>query len=350
MRLHGSMIKKSWKNLLTVITVICMKISKPKETPANFTPAKIKKILVIRMDKVGDLVLSTPVFENLKKQLPGVHVTVLVRKYNSGVLKNNPYVDEVIEYDMLTKKNSLRKRGYDLAINLIFDFELESAYACYSSGAQFRAGYKAKYSKEFYNIQIEKDSASKYELLRNLDLLKSLGIKTTEFKSKLYPSAVEADKASKFIKTINNGSSALIIGLNPGTGRKRREWPPEKFIKLGKILTEQYNAKIVVMWGPADKKIAQNIVQNIGTGAYMSMAANITQLAALLSKISIFVCANTGPAHVAMAMDVPLVGLYGENDHINWTPPDKSKLRVISDKRCSDIKVEEVINGIKSFL
>ncbi|OGF47169.1 MAG: hypothetical protein A2231_09440 [Candidatus Firestonebacteria bacterium RIFOXYA2_FULL_40_8] len=344
------MLRNTWKNLKTIIFVKYLRILKRKETTETFRLSNISKVLIVRLDKVGDLILSTPVFENIKKTIPGSKITALVRSYNSGVLKNNPFIDQILEYDKFADRQKLKTDNYDLAINLIYDFSLESSCACYLSRAKYRAGYKDQYSKEFLNIMIEKDKAPKYELLRNLDILKSLGFKTDVKKSRLYPAKSEDDYTSAYFESIGVEKNDLIIGFNPGTGRKRREWPLEKYVALGKVLTVKYNARIIVLWGSADKTIALKIVKSIGPNAFMACKTDIVQLASLLKRFKLLVCGNTGPAHAAIAMDVPLVGLYGENDHINWTPEDKSKLRILSAKRCRNIEVADVLEGVNSFL
>jgi len=350
LRLHSSILRDSWKSIKTVLLANYLRYFKKKVNPESFRISKVKRVLVVRLDKVGDLILSTPVFENIKNTIPDVKISALVRSYNSGVLKNNPFVDEVLEYDNYNDREKLKNSNYDLAISLIYDFSLEGAYACYLSRAAYRAGFKDKYSEEFFNILIEKNKAPKYELLRNLDLIEKLGFGTGVIKSRLYPESKEVEQSLEYFKSVGIGKTDLVIGFNPGTGRKRREWPLEKYIALGKILTSEYNAKIIVSWGKADKTIAEKIVKNIGANAYMACETDILQLASLMKRFKLLVCGNTGPAHAAMAMEVPLVGLYGENDHLNWTPQDKSKLQVISAKRCSDIEVAEVLTGIKGFL
>ncbi|MEI6845795.1 MAG: glycosyltransferase family 9 protein, partial [Candidatus Firestonebacteria bacterium] len=152
MKLHSSMFRNSWKALKLYFVVKYLRCFKRKETPKLFELAKVKHVLVIRLDKVGDLVLSLPVFENIKKTLPEAKITALVRSYNSGVLKNNPFVDEVLEYDRPKDREKFKHSNYDLALNLIYDFNLESAYAAYVSRAAHRAGYMDKYSEEFFNI------------------------------------------------------------------------------------------------------------------------------------------------------------------------------------------------------
>ena len=124
----------------------------------------------------------------------------------------------------------------------------------------------------------------------------------------------------------------------------------ENYIELGKILVSEYNAKIVVLWGKNDKVLAEKIVKKIGANALMACDTNILQIASLIKTFKLLVCGNTGPAHIAMAMNVPLVGLYGENDYLNWTPGDKSKIKVLEAKRCANIEVADVLNGVKSFL
>ena len=344
------MIRKSWGSVRTFFAAWRIRLFEGYPPQKKFEPARVKKVLVIRLDKVGDLILSTPVFENLKHNLPGVKISVLVRKYNAGVLKGNPFVDEILVYENREERKRARTKGFDLALNLIYDFNLESALACYYSGAVWRAGYKDRHTRNFYNFEAVRDPAPKYELQRNLDILRQLGFKINSENSRLFPSLEEVKECEEFKKALGLDNKELLICLNPGTGRKRREWPLDKFIELGKKLVSEKNAKILVIWGDADKGIAKGLVDGIGKGAYMAPRTNITLLAALLQICRVFVSGNTGPAHVAMAMKVPLVGLYGKGDQLNWIPAGEKSLEVVMAERCSLITVFEVMQGIGKFL
>ena len=350
MKIHSSIIRKSWANFLTVLASWYVRLFYEFPPKEILRLEQVKSILIIRLDKVGDLVLATPVFKNLKMSIPGVKISVLVKGYAAGVLKNNPFVDEILIYDNKEDRKKAQNRGFDLALNLIYDFHLKSALACFFSGATHRVGYKDKYSKYFYNIEAKKDPAFKYELQRNLDILRELKIEIKSEETGLFPVRDEIKESADFIGSIRTGEKDMIVGLNPGTGRRRREWPLEKFIELGKSLKADRNIKILVLWGQKDKLSAQKIVAGIGEGAFMAPKTDITLLAALLTFCKVFVCGNTGPAHIAMAMKVPLVGLYGKTDHLNWTPEKNDKIAVISGYKCSSIRVAEVIKGVEKFL
>jgi len=349
-RLHSSIIRKTWWKFLTIVTVVFIKLFGKKEVlKEKINLNEIKKILVIRIDRVGDLILATPVFENIKMNLPNVKVDVLVREYNKNVLSGNPYVDNVLVYSLKTLLN-LKQQKYDLSINLIYEFELKSAIACYLSNAKFRLGYSDKYTSAFFNLELKKEKGPKYELYRNLDLLRYIGIETSIDKAKLYPSEEDFKKIKDYFIKNNISSSDILIGFNPGTGRKIRRWQPEKFILLGKELIKKYNAKIVIIWGKSERIIAQRIVDSVGKNCIMALPTNILELTALIKNFKVFVSGNTGPIHIAMAVGTPTVGLYGKNDYQNWTPPYNEKLVIIKGEKCKDIEVDDVLKGVEKFL
>ncbi|MFH1825464.1 MAG: glycosyltransferase family 9 protein [Candidatus Firestonebacteria bacterium] len=363
MKLHSSLIRKIWWNVLTALTIFLIKLFGKKEVSesgSSLTPTyrefsneinlnEIKKILIIRMDKVGDLILATPVFENIKKNFPDVKIDVLTGKYNKNVLHRNPDVNEVLVHSLKTLLK-LEKQKYDLCLNLIYDFELKSALACYLSKAKFRLGYKSKYSSNFFNLEMERDSGSKYELDRNLDLLKFVGIKTDIDKPKLYPSDEDFDKIKRYLMENNILLGDILVGFNPGTGRRIRRWPSKKFILLGKELVKKYNVKIMVIWGKTERVIADEIVNSIGRNSFLAPQTDVLELTALISNFKVFVSGNTGPIHMAMAINVPTVGLYGKNDYQNWTPENDEKLVIVKGEKCEEIKVDEVLKGVEKFI
>jgi len=154
---------------------------------ANLELSSVKKIIVVRIDRIGDLTLTTPVFKNIKKSMPNCKLSLLAYKTGCALLHDNPYVDDFIVYD--PKQNLCRKTweiiklrfcGFDLAIDLYADYEIKTALITALVGAKKRIGYAYHGRQLFFNLQSPELRDNQHFIEISLNLLKSIGIKTEE--------------------------------------------------------------------------------------------------------------------------------------------------------------------------
>jgi len=349
LKFHTSIIRAKYRNALAKTAAFIIKASDPHSRPAPTSPDSAKKFLIIRLDRVGDMLLTTPVFESIKKNIPGSSVTVLLNKYSRGVLKNSPYVDNIIEYG---SKEAVKTASalYDAAVVLTYDFDLKSALACYKSGAAIRAGFKDKYTDAFYTVEIEKDPQGKYEARRNIELMRKAGFKLAYYNPALFVSAQEDAEAAQFYAENGIGAKDLVVGLHPGSKRKPRRWPVNSFACAASILREKYGVKLVISAGPGECRLSRGLNKLLGGKVPVLRPSSITGWAAVYKRMNLFICGDTGPIHIAMAVGLPIVGIYGKSDYIRWAPADNSKLAILSGKKCADIGVFEVVSAAERLL
>jgi len=349
LKFHTSIIRAKYRNALAKTAAFIIKSAGTHSRPAPITTDSAKRFLIIRLDRVGDMLLSTPVFESIKKNIPGSSVTVLLNRYCRGVLKNNPYVDRIIEYGSKEYVKAV-SAGYDAAVVLTYDFDLSSAFACYKSGAAIRVGFKDKYTDAFYNVEIEKDPRAKYEASRNIELLEKAGFKSSYSKPALFISAEEDAEGAQFFARNGIGTHDLVVGLHPGSKRKPRRWPVSSFASAASILRKKYGVKLVISEGPGENRLSRGLNALLGGNVPVLKPSSITGWAAVYKRMNLFICGDTGPIHIAMAVGLPIVGIYGKSDYSRWAPEDNPKLAIISGKGCSDIKVDEVVPAAERLL
>ena len=164
-----------------------------KKFPDVGSGQDIKKILFIRIDRIGDIILSTPTLKALKEAYPQSKITVLASPSNNPLIFNNPNVDHIVVYDRRGRLidrirviRKLRESGFDLAIAPYADYELETALIAFFSGAKNRVGY-ASYGREiFFNVQAPKIDDSQHFVDLTLDVLKPVGIVTKDKTPEIY--------------------------------------------------------------------------------------------------------------------------------------------------------------------
>ncbi len=301
------------------------------------------KILVIQSGKIGDLVCTTPVFREIKKKFPLVHLTALIMSKSKGVLENNPRIDEITlitDYisinDKLRLLSKLRKEKYDWVFNLLPD-SFTNIIAFWSLVPN-RVSTTYKYSGEiigllsfFSNYRLEYKRHT--SLMKHyLNLFKFIGIKESSEKREIFIQADEEKKASDFLKTQNLNSTDLLIGMSVTAGVKLKEWAPSRFASLADKLIEEKNAKIIFI-GSADDRSriekVQKMMQN--TSINTSGRFKLSELPALLKKLKLFISVDTGPLYIADTLGVPVVDIVGPVD-VNELYPLNTQSRIVQKK------------------
>lgn len=289
-------------------------------------PENIGNILFIRVDRVGDMVLSTPAYEAIKAAYPRARLTVMASKTNALILENNPHVDEIIVYDriapLLEKMRflkGLRTRHFDLAIDPFDDYELETAWIAWMSGANYRVGYEAYGREVFFNVSMQRSVKEKHFIDITLDLLKVIGVSYHARQPAIYLDEPERSWAAQWIKK-QGLQDRMLIALHPGAYYETQRWPPEYFADLINMIHKRKEAEIILFGAPTDTGLIANIQARAQKSVPVSIEPDIRRFLALLSYCRILVCNNSGPLHCAVALDVPTISFMGPTIKARWAP------------------------------
>ena len=307
-----------------------------------------KKILIVRLDKIGDLVLSTPAIKAVHDAYPNSHITVLVRPYAREIVDGNPYVNEIITYDKAGGEKgflknirfilNLRKKRFDLA--LILHPKNRTHIFLFLAGIPERVGYDKKLgillTKKIPHI---KQYGLKHEIDYTLDLLRYVGIEPKD-KSLHVPIKKESEKKISDIFTKNGISGTdLVIAIHPGSSCPSKRWRVEHFAKVGDLLALNYKAKIVIMAGPKDKGFGDKTAELMESNPLnLSGKTTIADLASILKHSHLFISNDSGPVHVACAVGTPTIAIFGRNDRglapTRWRPVGERDIALHKDIGC----------------
>ncbi|MCX5754285.1 MAG: glycosyltransferase family 9 protein [Candidatus Krumholzibacteria bacterium] len=279
----------------------------------NIDRGTIGKILVIKLRAVGDVILSTAVLPNLRAAFPDATIDFLAERSCRDVIEGNDQIDNLIVFSK-TKTNGarilldLRRAGYDMVIDLFGN--PRSALMTFASRARYRVGYDFRGRSYAYNLLVKPRGAEVHNVEFNLDALRRIGVSVT-VKSPHFPLA-EADREFAGREAGKLGLTGRpVIGINPGTNRPTERWPAGKFAELGALLAGRLDARICVFWGPGEKPLADAIAERIGDAAVVAPPTSLKQLGAMFERCSLVVSNDTGPMHIAAALGVPTVGIFG---------------------------------------
>jgi len=309
---------------------------------------RYRRILISRTDRIGDVLLSTPVIKALREKFPQAYIAMLVAPYARDIVEGNPYLDEVIIYDRDGKHKSwrrtikfaggLKKKKFDLAVILHPSNRLH--LVTFLAGIPFRLGYDRKLG---FLVNLRKahtkQEGRKHEAEYNLDLVSELGISGNP-DDLFMPVRQDSERYidDLFIKEGINPQDR-ILAINPGASCPSKIWPPGNFARVVEKLAGPHNFKILILGGPKEIGLADKLAQEI-KGKVINLAGktSVSQLASIFKRCSLFISNDSGPVHIASAVGVPVVSIFGRNQPglspRRWGPLGKSSKYLHKDAGC----------------
>ena len=280
-----------------------------------------EKFLVVRTDRMGDVILSTPVLEAIKSHFPKSHVAIMVSSYTKDVLNNNPHLDDVIIDDhknvhkgiggffRLIKK--MRGEKFDVCVLLHPTFRL--AILLFLSGIRYRIGTGYRWYQIFFNRKIyqHRKKNLRHESDYNMDLLKPLGIKSQRILPRVYLSKGEENVADRIFEDLEMKKEDILLALHPGSGNSSLNLPIERFVQAADSLIEDMKAKVIITGTEREKGLA-NLMESYMRNKSINLVGktNLRQLASLLKKADVLISNSTGPMHLSAALGTPTVAIF----------------------------------------
>ncbi|MEI8176163.1 MAG: glycosyltransferase family 9 protein [Candidatus Omnitrophota bacterium] len=330
------------------------------KTPATEAEAQIKKIVVIRTDRIGEVVLTTPVITAMREAYPGAHISMVVRPRVRPLVEDNPYIDEVIEYappaaglrEAFWLRAALIGRAFDIAI--VVNPRKESHLAVFLAGIPVRVGFDHKWAFLLtHKVKDLKALAARHEVEYNLDLPRAIGIEPR----KKYPFidvTVPLEKITQKIKEASPTGSDIccLAAIHPCTSDPRKQWPLESFARAADMLVDKGYA-VVVIAGVEEAPAARKMIALMKRAPVdLSGKLDLKELAALLESSKFLISADSGPVHIAAAVGTPVVALFGGASEGSkpkrWGPFGHGHI-VIQKQNINDITPEEVVAAVRSI-
>ena len=292
--------------------------------------SQVKKILVIKMSSLGDIVHTLPVLPLLKERFPEVEISWLVEKGHQPLLLQNPFIDSLITVDTLRWRKKplslstyrelfsaikeLRRGRFDLAID--FQGLIKSGLLAFLSGVPLRLGFgknnlREPWSSIFLNRSRPSAAQEIHVIDKNLGLLKPLGIDSSRVE---FPLAVSEDAERYVTESLRALKLTEFVIINPGGGWRSKRWSPEKYASLADMIIDRVGYQILLTWGPGERELAREIASRMKSSSAISFSTDIPQLIALIKRAKLLVGGDSAPLHLAVACGIPAVGIYGPSD------------------------------------
>lgn len=283
-----------------------------------------KKILIARLDRIGDVVLSTPVIKALRDAYPDSHIAMMVRPYAREIVEGNPYLNEVIIYDKDGDHKGiagnykfiqeLKEKKFDIAV--ILHPTNRTHLALSLAGIPERIGYDKKAGFLLTRrIPHTKQFGMKHEIDYTLGILKYVGIEPSTRALYMPTSSASERKIEDIFKENRVKDSEIIVVISPGASCASKRWGVESFADVANGLIERYVARIIIIAGSVDKYFGDRLASLITAGCInLSGKTGIGDIASLLKRASLFISNDSGPVHIGCAVGIPVIAIFGRSD------------------------------------
>lgn len=344
--------------------------------PLSTNFIKPNTILVRMPNWLGDLVMATPILTDLRNQWPQAEITVICQGALGAVIQEDPHIDQFITFKgssasqgNLTAANYasfLQKEKYDLGILLTNSFS--SAWYFWKGKVKQRVGFRGNWRRFLltHAVPFPENRDTQHLVNTYKNLLAPLGIPHSTTKPQLYLTENELEQAAQLLKQLGITSQDFIIGVNPGAAYGSAKcWLPERFKELTHQLLKHPTVKILYFGDKNGQLLVDQICCNMPERVInLAAKTQLRQLIALIQKCHLFLTNDSGPMHVASALDVPLVALFGSTSdqttgpyhnglvihkHVACSPCYKRQCPI--DFRCmKQITVDEVYQSLQRWM
>jgi heptosyltransferase-2 len=307
----------------------------------QLSPERIEKLLVRGTNWVGDAVMSIPALREIRRQFRNAHISLLVRPWVQDVYASAEFVDEILLYDkngrhkgwkgMRRLAAELRARRFDLAI--LLQNAMEAALIACWARIPLRLGY-ARDGRGFlltHAIRIDPEVRRVHQAYYYLGILSGAGVigkRLWERKGYRLESIVmgvrESDSAAarEMLHAQGIARNDIVVGINPGAtygGAKR--WPAERFAAVADALASEFSARIVIFGAPSDLDIAQKVAAMMARApVVLAGRTSLGQLMGLIKECHLFITNDSGPMHLAAALGVPQLAIFGSTSEAATGP------------------------------
>ena len=336
---------------------------RPRSRPAA---GAVRRILVLRLERIGDLLMSLPAFHAIRQHAPNATIDVIVGNWNAALIRQVDGIDAVETMDapwlarnaggggwpaLIRQARNWRARQYDLAINL--EGDIRSNLLMSQARARWCAGFGMAGGGPLLDDDVVFDSRS-HTAVNGVRLVRAafgdvpgrqdwpaegLDAATRLPQATLTIPAEARDEADALLRAVTGSAPTRpLIGLHVGAGRAVKEWPALRMAEVGAWASRERDAVIVLTGSSADRAAADVVRRALPDGVAVVDTvggAGLLSLAAVLSRLSLFITPDTGPMHLAAAVGTPMVALFGPSSPERWGPLSRHARVVRVDLPCS---------------
>lgn len=311
-------------------------------------PAHPRRVLLLRLERIGDLVMALPAIQQLRASAPDAHVDLVVGSWNLPIARALPYVDcvEALDAGWLARGEGgagirrvtdavrrWRAQAYDVAIN--FEPDIRSNLLLAASGAAWTAGWTSGGGGALLDEGLEYDTQAHTTTNARRLVSHVFGGGPAGQAAPLI--AIPDDAGEAAARRITPRAAGPVVGMHASGGRLVKQWPSPRFADVARLLIERRNATIVLTGSRADRAFVDEAKAGLPADRVIDVAGDLDllQLAALLARLDLLITGDTGPMHLAAAVGTPTVAVFGPSDPARYAPDGRADRVVRAGLPCS---------------
>ncbi len=307
---------------------------------------KVKKILIVRFSSLGDVVLTTPVVGALKSAFPESKIFFLTKTGYRDLLRADPRISELVEFDpdgkhkgitgLLRLASELRSQDFDLLVDL--HSNLRSFFIRHLVKSQIKLKYNKRWLTRFLMVHCK---FLKTEPICTVDsylgALSKLQIDHADRNPRIFPAADDLEFAENFLLEHDVKKGDIVIAVHPGAKWDTKRWDQEKFAEVCRTLVDRLTAKLMLL----GEEREEAIIREVGSGLPVDRAFEVLnlplgKLAALIRRCNCLISNDSGPMHLASALGVPVVAIFGPtHPKLGFAPVGSKNVVLCAEVKCS---------------
>lgn len=316
-----------------------------------------ENILCVRLDSIGDVLMTTPAIRAIKEARPGRRITLLTSPAGVGIASLIPEIDDVIVYDAPWMKataprmnsqpefemvEKLRGLGFDAAVifTVFSQNPLPSAFLCYLANIPLRLAHCHENPYQLLTnwvLDPEPSCGIRHEVRRQLDLVATIGCLIKNERMSLKVSDSDRDRVLYLLDELGIDLERPLVVIHPGATAATRRYPPEGFAEVARRLVLDANFQVIFTGVNSERELVQSIQAGMNTESHSLVGdLNLAELSALIELAPLVISNNTGPVHIAAAVGTPVVDLYALTNpqHTPWGVPHRVLFHDVPCKFC----------------
>lgn len=288
----------------------------------------ISSVLIIKPRAIGDVLLSTPVIRNLKGHFPHLQIDFLTEQFAADVLIGNLNLREILSFNKKTDSTvsiirKIREKKYDIVIDLFCN--PRTALITRLSGANRRVGFPFRGRAYAYTDAVTPRGGEVHNVDFNLDVLRHFNIPIVSTMPEFPISSVHKEFASGWL-TEKGLMGKKIIGINASGGWYTKKWSQEYFATLADRIAENDQMIPLLFWGPGERDEVKAMHSRMKCNSMLIPKTSLKEMGAFLESCSYLVSNDSGPMHIAAALGVPTLGIFGPtNPYLQGPYGDRQK-------------------------
>lgn len=331
----------------------------------------LNKLLIVRLRNLGDCVLMTPVLETLRQWRPNLEITVLVERPFSAAFSNNPHISRLEVLDRPAGplgtyrcRAAILRRLRQSSFDLVWNLHGGSTSLLMSLAPRSRMQMGFEHFRQAHRYSLRAPSAAGiwakdpvHTVETQLAPLKWLGVPIAEsaVRPRVYVSPEALQQADTFLERCGLAGRPFVL-VQPTATLRTKQWPEDRFCRLLRLIRARCGLDVVLSAGPGEEAVAQRVAQGFDPQVARVLGWGLEELKALMSRCSYFIGNDSGPMHLAAALQRPLVAIFGSSNYNAWHPWGTDYEAVRADLpcvpcpgyRCYEFDTPRCIEGLRA--